>query len=128
MMSWVSATDNGHCQPQTARPICARRLTCMMVLEGKLQVDPTRFPRGMRFVADTLHSKGLKLGVYTDIAKGSCGHGPGSYGFYQTDAETVANEWDADYLKVSRYTQQMLWKIAHTLSPSCVTLFVIVCC
>eukprot|EP00656_Telonema_subtile_P031596 TRINITY_DN3456_c0_g1_i1.p1 TRINITY_DN3456_c0_g1~~TRINITY_DN3456_c0_g1_i1.p1 ORF type:complete len:446 (+),score=71.67 TRINITY_DN3456_c0_g1_i1:145-1482(+) len=67
---------------------------------SKLQVDPSKFPRGLRFVADQLHSKGLKLGVYTDIGQGSCGKGPGSYGHYDLDAATIAHDWTADYLKV----------------------------
>ena len=78
-----------------------------------VQVDPSKFPRGLRFVADQLHGKGLKLGVYTDIGQGSCGtaphcgawfigtgKGPGSYGHYDLDAATIAHDWTADYLKV----------------------------
>ena len=65
-----------------------------------LQVNATKFPNGMRAVADYLNSKALKLGVYTDIGNGSCGLGPGSYGHYDTDAQTIANDWHADYLKV----------------------------
>ena len=67
---------------------------------GKLQVDPAKFPRGMRYVADQLHSKNLKLGVYTDLGEGSCGKGPGSFASYALDAATVALDWQADYLKV----------------------------
>ena len=67
---------------------------------GKLQVNNERFPRGMRYLADELHAKGLKLGVYTDLGDGSCGPGPGSFGHYAQDAQQVANEWRADYLKV----------------------------
>ena len=67
---------------------------------GKLQVNNERFPRGMRYLADELHAKGLKLGVYTDLGDGSCGPGPGSFGHYAQDAQQVANEWRAHYLKV----------------------------
>ena len=67
---------------------------------GKLQVNPALFPRGMRYVADQLHSRGLKLGVYTDLGVGSCGKGPGSLGHYELDAITMAIDWQADYLKV----------------------------
>ena len=38
-----------------------------------LQVNATKFPNGMRAVADYLNSKAIKLGVYTDIGNGSCG-------------------------------------------------------
>jgi alpha-galactosidase len=64
------------------------------------QVNPAKFPNGIRHVADRLHAMGLKLGVYTDLGEGSCGSGPGSYGFYTRDAETFADTWHADYLKV----------------------------
>eukprot|EP00052_Salpingoeca_macrocollata_P011922 m.92005 g.92005 ORF g.92005 m.92005 type:complete len:455 (+) comp18261_c0_seq3:3-1367(+) len=66
---------------------------------GHLQVNPEKFPHGMKFVADQLHAKGLKLGVYTDISNRSCGIGPGSLGHYDTDAQTFAS-WGVDYLKV----------------------------
>lgn len=67
---------------------------------GKLQVDPVRFPRGIRFLSDELHKKQLKIGVYTDVGLGGCGHLPGSYGHYQLDAQTFAIDWQIDYLKV----------------------------
>ena len=48
--------------------------------DGTLVVNPDKFPHGMRFIADKLHARGLKLGVYTDLGPRSCGPGPGSYG------------------------------------------------
>ena len=35
---------------------------------GKLVADPAKFPRGMRALADSIHAKGLLMGVYTDIS------------------------------------------------------------
>eukprot|EP01116_Phalansterium_solitarium_P025144 TRINITY_DN948_c0_g1_i1.p1 TRINITY_DN948_c0_g1~~TRINITY_DN948_c0_g1_i1.p1 ORF type:complete len:454 (+),score=104.51 TRINITY_DN948_c0_g1_i1:232-1593(+) len=67
--------------------------------QGRLVVDSTKFPSGMAALADYLHDLGLKLGVYTDLGKGSCGTGPGSLGYYDVDAETFAS-WGVDYLKV----------------------------
>lgn len=67
--------------------------------KGNLQVNATKFPDGMKAVADTVHSLGMKLGVYTDIGVGSCGQGPGSGGHYAQDAQTFAS-WGVDYLKV----------------------------
>lgn len=32
---------------------------------GELQADRDRFPHGLKFIADYLHSKGLKFGLYT---------------------------------------------------------------
>jgi hypothetical protein len=67
----------------------------------ELQVNATKFPHGMRDLADYLNAKDLKLGVYTDIANGSCGNNdmPGSWGHYEIDAKTFA-AWHIDYLKV----------------------------
>ena len=67
---------------------------------GKLFADPAKFPRGMRALADSIHAKGLLLGVYTDISNHGCGTGPGSQGHYQIDADTYAHDWQVDYLKV----------------------------
>jgi alpha-galactosidase len=46
----------------------------------RLQVNATKFPHGMRPLADYLEAKGIGLGVYTDHGNGSCGNGPGSFG------------------------------------------------
>lgn len=65
----------------------------------RLQVNRTKFPHGMRPLADYLGAKGMGLGVYTDHGNGSCGFGPGSYGHYALDAQTFA-DWRVSYLKV----------------------------
>lgn len=67
--------------------------------ENRLRADATRFPKGIKEIADYIHSKGLKLGIYTDSGSKTCAGYPGSYGFYDTDAETFA-EWGVDMLKV----------------------------
>ncbi|KAF5039979.1 Alpha-galactosidase A [anaerobic digester metagenome] len=60
--------------------------------------DPVRFPNGMKAVADYVHSKGLKFGIYSDAAELTCGGVTGSLGFEEIDAQTFA-EWGIDYLK-----------------------------
>ena len=67
--------------------------------EGYLYPDEKRFPRGIKPVADYVHSKGLKIGTYTDAADKTCGKQPGSFGYEDKDARTFA-EWGIDYLKV----------------------------
>jgi alpha-galactosidase len=69
---------------------------------GKLQIDETRYPHGLRWLSDRLHAMDFKFGVYTDISGKTCGNGPGtgSLGHYDLDAHTFAHEWQADYLKV----------------------------
>ena len=60
--------------------------------------DPKKFPNGMKAVADYVHSKGLKLGIYSDAAQLTCGGCTASYGFEEQDARTFAS-WGIDYLK-----------------------------
>jgi hypothetical protein len=65
---------------------------------GRLQPDPVRFPSGIRALADYIHSKGLKFGIYEDIGTKTCAGFPGSLYYLQLDAQTFA-DWHVDYLK-----------------------------
>lgn len=56
-----------------------------------------KFPN-MKALADYVHSKGLKLGIYSSPGPRTCGGYIGSYGFEEKDAKTFA-EWGIDYLK-----------------------------
>ncbi len=60
--------------------------------------DPKKFPHGIKALADYVHSKGLKLGIYSDAAQLTCGGYTASYGFEEQDARTFAS-WGIDYLK-----------------------------
>ncbi|XP_040120883.1 alpha-galactosidase A [Oryx dammah] len=66
--------------------------------KGRLQADPKRFPGGIRHLADYVHSKGLKLGIYADVGNKTCAGFPGSFGYYDIDAQTFA-DWGVDLLK-----------------------------
>jgi len=63
-----------------------------------LQPDPAKFPSGMKALADYVHSKGLKIGIYSDAAEYTCAGAIASYGYEEIDAQTFA-EWEMDYLK-----------------------------
>ncbi|XP_068921336.1 alpha-galactosidase A isoform X2 [Petaurus breviceps papuanus] len=65
---------------------------------GRLKADPIRFPSGIRHLANYVHSKGLKLGIYQDVGTLTCAGYPGSYGYYDIDAQTFA-DWGVDLLK-----------------------------
>ena len=65
---------------------------------GVIVVDPIRFPSGIKALADYVHSKGLKLGIYSDHGLQTCQDRPGSYGYEYIDANTYA-AWGVDYLK-----------------------------
>ena len=60
--------------------------------------DPVKFPSGMKALADYVHSKGLKLGIYSDAAQLTCAGCTASLGFEEQDARTFAS-WGIDYLK-----------------------------
>jgi len=65
----------------------------------RLVADPERFPSGMKALADYMHQRGLKLGIYEDFGTHTCGGFPGSEYFLQLDAQTFA-DWGVDYLKL----------------------------
>jgi alpha-galactosidase len=65
---------------------------------GNIVPDPKRFPSGMKALADYVHSKGLKFGVYSDAGTGTCQNRPGSRGYEFQDARQYA-AWGVDYLK-----------------------------
>ena len=65
---------------------------------GRLVPDPEKFPHGMKAVADYVHSKGLKFGMYSCAGNMTCAGYPGSYEHEFIDAETFAS-WDVDFLK-----------------------------
>jgi alpha-galactosidase len=85
--------------------------------DGELYLNSYDFPAstpcandGFRLVGDDLHSLGLKLGVYLDAGNNwNCEEIPGSYGFDQTDAATLAS-WGADYVKID-------WGCGDSLVP-----------
>ncbi|CAD5122803.1 DgyrCDS11209 [Dimorphilus gyrociliatus] len=66
--------------------------------QGRLQPDPLRFPNGIKYLADYLHSKGLKLGLYEDIGTHTCAGFPGTQGHWKLDAQTYA-DWGVDMIK-----------------------------
>ena len=66
--------------------------------ENNIIPDPEKFPSGIKALADYVHSKGLKLGIYSDAAQLTCGGRTASLGFEKQDARTFAS-WGIDYLK-----------------------------
>lgn len=65
---------------------------------GFIQADPEKFPSGIKALADYVHAKGLKLGIYSDAGRTTCGGRPGSFGHEYQDALQYA-KWGIDYLK-----------------------------
>ena len=65
---------------------------------GRLVPDPKKFPHGMKALADYVHGKGLKLGIYSSAGTKTCAGYPASLGHEATDARSFA-AWGVDYLK-----------------------------
>ena len=55
-----------------------------------IKIDTFKFPSGIKALADYLHSKQLKFGLYSDAGTNTCEGRPGSYGYEQIDAQTYA--------------------------------------
>ncbi|KAL6897322.1 hypothetical protein ACP4OV_007018 [Aristida adscensionis] len=67
--------------------------------QGNLVANASTFPSGIMALADYVHGKGLKLGIYGDAGTRTCGKMmPGSLGYEEQDAKTFAS-WGVDYLK-----------------------------
>jgi alpha-galactosidase len=65
---------------------------------GFIHPDPQRFPSGMKALADYVHARGLRIGIYSDAGSTTCAGRPGSQGYEYQDAQQYA-WWGIDYLK-----------------------------
>jgi len=66
--------------------------------DGNIVADTQRFPSGIKALADYVHAKGLKFGIYSDAGTKTCAGRPGSQGHEYQDALQYA-KWGVDYLK-----------------------------
>jgi len=66
--------------------------------DGFIHADEQRFPSGIKALANYVHARGLRLGIYSDAGRKTCGGKPGSQGYEFQDARTYAR-WGVDYLK-----------------------------
>jgi alpha-galactosidase len=81
---------------------------------GNLVADPKKFPRGMKVLADYVHSKGLKFGLYSSAGSKTCAGYPGSRGYEFQDARLFAS-WGIDYLKFDWcYSEELNVREAYT--------------
>ena len=82
---------------------------------GFVHEDPVKFPSGMKALADYLHARGLKLGIYSDAGNFTCACYTGSLGHEYQDAIAYAH-WGVDYLKYDWcFTNNVNPKGAYTL-------------
>lgn len=80
---------------------------------GRIVTSKEKFPNGMKAVADYVHSKGLKFGMYSCAGNYTCAVYPGSFEYEFIDAATFA-EWGVDFLKYD-YCFKPYWQQGHLL-------------
>ena len=69
-------------------------------VDGQLSNEEVKFPEGFKALADYIHSKGLKFGMYNDIGTNLCaGAAVGTCGHEDVDARSYV-DWGVDFLKV----------------------------
>lgn len=73
--------------------------------DGNLIADAQRFPHGMKYLADYIHSKGLKIGLYSSAGTETCAGWPASLDHEVADAKMFA-KWGIDYLKYDNCNSQ----------------------
>ena len=66
--------------------------------DGRLVADPKKFPHGMKYLADYIHSKGMKFGMYSCAGTLTCAGYPSSFDHEYLDAQTFA-DFGIDFLK-----------------------------
>ena len=64
---------------------------------GSLVADPVRFPHGVAWLSDYIHSRGMRFGIYLDVGNLTCAGFPGSFGHEELDVATIV-AWGADYV------------------------------
>ncbi len=76
---------------------------------GNLFLNAAKFPSGMRYLTDYIHSKGLKAGIYTDAGKNTCGSiydkdvhgiGVGAFGHVERDMDLFFRQWNFNFIKI----------------------------
>jgi hypothetical protein len=76
---------------------------------GNLLINKSKFPSGMKALADYIHGRGLKAGIYTDAGMNTCGSiwdkdslgvGAGIYGHVASDCNLFFKDWGFNFLKV----------------------------
>ena len=70
--------------------------------DGFIQPDPKHFPSGMKALADYVHARGLKLGIYSDAGTETCAGRPGSLGHEYQDALQYAR-WEVSEIRLVQH-------------------------
>jgi alpha-galactosidase len=66
--------------------------------DGRIQINPKKFPKGFKPLTDLAHTRGLKIGIYTSVSAVTCGGFTGSFQHEAVDAQAFA-DWGFDFVK-----------------------------
>lgn len=102
--------------------------------DGRPKADPKKFPHGLKYLADYVHARGLKLGIYSCAGDKTCGKCFGGFNYEEIDAKTYA-AWEIDLLKYDycfapwsrKAAQQRYEKMGSALKNSGRTIVFSVC-
>ncbi|KAI5791901.1 alpha-galactosidase [Geopyxis carbonaria] len=89
----------------------------------RIIADSVKFPDGIKGVADAVHAKGLKFGIYGDAGLETCAGYPGSLYYEEVDAAAFA-EWGVDYLKYdncavpANWSDTYYWEAPYSDAPA----------
>ena len=81
---------------------------------GRIEGDLVRFPSGIKWLADEMHSRGLRLGLYGCPGVRTCEGYPGQFEHEYQDAATIAG-WGVDFWKADNCWQK--WAVVDTYTP-----------
>jgi alpha-galactosidase len=77
--------------------------------KGELLAHPTKFPHGIKHLADYAHARGMKFGVHTSPGTQDCGGDwIGAYGHEQVQLKQFV-DWGLDFLKLDKCRYEPGW-------------------
>merc|ERR1719506_2634646 len=94
---WEACAEYDTAKPYSYQTLCKTRTP--RDAQGRIVANDTKFPGGIKPLADWLHQRGFKLGLYTSASSRACGGNWGSLGHEAIDAKAFA-DWGVDWVKV----------------------------
>ena len=94
---WEACAEYDTAKPYSYQTLCKTRAP--RDAQGRIVANTTKFPGGIKPLADWLHQRGFKIGIYTSASSRACGGNWGSRGYEQIDAAAFA-DWGVDWVKV----------------------------
>ena len=87
------------CRERSADGCCASGADAGRSASGELVPDPTLFPRGLAYLADYVHARGMRFGIYVSAGNSTCSGFAGSWGHFDADARSFAAA-GVDFVKI----------------------------